>query len=75
MDMMLGRSMSDRVTVRVDRSVVDALDRLRMARATEFHSRQDLLRHILVDWMTTHGHLGPALTEPQQHNELPPLRG
>lgn len=60
----LGWPMSDRITVRVDQSLVDAIDKLRVARGTEFHSRQDLLRHILLDWMISHQHLAPAGPEP-----------
>ncbi len=63
--------MSDRITVRVDRHIVDAIDRVRMARGMEFHSRQDLLRHILVDWMMSHNYLGPAPKEALLRNEHP----
>jgi hypothetical protein len=49
--------MSDRVTVRVDSDLVDALDRLRVDREPMFRTRQDLLRYIVDDWLSSHGYL------------------
>jgi hypothetical protein len=49
--------MADRVTVRVDQEIIDALDLFHAARATDFRSRQDALRHIVADWLATRGYL------------------
>lgn len=58
--------MSDRVTVRVDSDLVDALDRFRADREPTFRTRQDLLRYIVADWLGSHGYL------PTEQGDLKP---
>ncbi len=58
--------MSDRVTIRVDQVLIDALDRFRAASGPDSRSRQDVLRHIIEDWLATHGYLPMPSRELQQ---------
>lgn len=64
--------MSDRVTVRVEEILVSALDRFRADHETEFRSRQDLLRHIIADWLIARAYLSGTPTGLQEGHE-PPL--
>lgn len=48
--------MTDRVTVRVDSELIDALDRFRADSAPAFRTRQDLLRYIIAEWLENHGY-------------------
>lgn len=48
--------MTDRVTVQVDGELIKALDRFRANSARAFRTRQDLLRHIVADWLASHGY-------------------
>lgn len=58
--------MTDRVTVRVDDSLIRALDRCREELEPKLRTRQDLVRYILADWLTTRSYLSGQSRE--QHD-------
>jgi hypothetical protein len=55
--------MTDRVTVRVDDSLIRALDRCREELEPKLRTRQDLVRYILADWLTTRSYLSGPFKE------------
>jgi metal-responsive CopG/Arc/MetJ family transcriptional regulator len=50
--------MNDRITIRLDPDIVEALEKFLVEEDVNCRSRQDAFRYIVRDWLTESGYLG-----------------